>query len=229
MTDTAAMPDAATAPIADIMAARSSGAINSIVWSDNYAATVEARLRGDTVAHAAPAHVRIQDIPTAADTGVVTESNLDQPAATPGANALDVYAPAKGPADYDVPTGHDPSESTLAAASAIRQVLLAAEMPVVTANTVSAAIDAILDPLSGASPSQLQDFGNRETQALQELWGDKFAGRVQLVDAYLDQLGDKVPFVAHLLADPCMRYLLADRRVVSAVSQMIEARAGAIT
>jgi hypothetical protein len=244
------MPDAATAPIGEIMAARSSGAINSIAWGTTYAKVVENRLLADSgmPARAAAERINMQSIPTAADEGghmiaanpgqvyrdgVALEQGLraqvETENAAAGASKFDAitaaaYAPAKGPGDYDVPINHNPSDADLAARTAIRQALHAAELPVITANAVTQAFDASMRQYEHAEPAQLQAFGNREGQALQALWGPQFADRVKLVDAYLDQLGDKIPLIAGLLADPRTRYYFADRRVVNALSQMIEGR-----
>jgi hypothetical protein len=62
--------------------------------------------------------------------------------------------------------------------------------------------------LKDATITQLQIFAARESQALQQLWGSMYSRRVRAVDA--------------LLADPRARYFLADRRVVIALSQMLE-------
>jgi hypothetical protein len=244
------MPDAATAPIAEIMAARSSGAINSIAWQDNYAAKVDARLRADSgmPAAATPARISMQSIPTAADEGHVVASNPGQSyrdataleqslrAAVNSENATAgeakfagiataVYAPAKGPGDYNVPISHMAGPEELAADSTVRQALHAAQLPVVTANTITAALDHTAMSLAHADEPQLKAFGDREGQGLRQLWGDAFTAKVQAVDAYLDSTADRVPYVAALLANPRTRYFLADRRVVSALSQMIEGRA----
>jgi hypothetical protein len=226
MTDQATMPDAATAPIADIMAARSSGAINSIVWSDNYAKVVENRLRADSgmSAVAIPERINMQSIPTAAD----DVNPAEQAAAAPIDPLTAAYAPAKSPGDYVIPGSHYPSAGEVAGATAIRHALHAAELPVITANAVTSAFDATSRQFEHAEPAQLQAFGDREGQALRELWGPQFADRIKLVDTYLDQLGDKIPFIAHLLADPRARFYFADRQVVNALSQMIEVRASSI-
>jgi len=63
---------------------------------------------------------------------------------------------------------------------------------------------------------------------LRQLWGDQFAVKVQAVDAFLDSTADRVPYIAAVLANPRTRYFLADRRVVSALSQMIAGRASQI-
>jgi hypothetical protein len=254
MTDTAPMPDAQTAPIGEIMAARSSGAINSIAWGTTYAKVIENRLLADSgmPARAASERINMQSIPTAADEGHVIATNpgqvyrdgfafeqglraqVETENAAASASKFDAitaaaYAPAKGPGDYDVPINHNPTDADLAASTAIRQALHAAELPVITAKAVTQAFDATMRQFEHAEPAQLQAFGNREGQALQQLWGPQFADRVKLVDAYLDQLGDKVPLVARLLADPRARFYFADRRVVNALSQMIEGRASQIS
>lgn len=251
MTDAAPMPDAQTAPIAEIMAARSSGAINSVAWQDNYAAKVEARLRADSgqpAAAATPARISMQSIPTAADEGHVVAPNpgqsyrdawaMEQGLRTAvnsenaaageakfGAIAAAVYTPAKGPGDYDVPISHDPNDADLAANTAIRQALHAAELPTITANTITAAIEHSAMSLQYVDEARLKAFGDREGAGLRELWGEQFDAKVQAVDAFLDSTADRVPYVASLLANPRSRYLLADRRVVNALSQMIEGRA----
>ncbi len=267
MTDTAPMPDAQTAPIAEIMAARSSGAINNIAWHDNYAAKVDARLRADSgmPAAAAPERVSMQSIPTAADEGHVVASNPGQSyrdatafeqglraavnsenaaagEAKFGAIATAAYAPAKGPDEYTVPISHMAGPDELAADSTVRQALHAAQLPTITANTITSAIDHTAMSLQHADEPQLKAFGDREANALKQLWGPDFADRVegdkhhlspafveriQVIDAYLDSTADRVPYIAAVLANPRTRYFLADRRVVSALSQMIEARASA--
>jgi hypothetical protein len=251
MTDSAAMPDAATAPITEIMAARNTGAINSMVWSDTYAKVVENRLRADSgmPARAAPERINMQSIPTAADEGghmiaanpgqvyrdgVALEQSLraqvETENAAAGASKFDAitaaaYAPAKGPDDYTVPISHIADPQELAADSVVRQALHAAQLPTITANTITAAIDHAAMNLAHADGAQLRAFGDREGQGLRQLWGDQFAAKVQAVDAFLDSTADRVPFIAAVLANPRTRYFLADRRVVAALSQMIEGRA----
>lgn len=256
MTDTATtpatMPDAQTAPISEIMAARSSGAINNIAWHDNYAAKIDARLRAESGMPAAvPARVSMQSIPTAAD-------DIEQPKyATPGERVADataieqgmraalngdavasgeakfgaiataVYAPAKGPDDYTVPISHRAGPEELAADSTVRQALHAAQLPTVTANTIAAALDHTAMSLAHADEPQLQAFGDREGASLRQLWGEQFDAKIQAVDAFIDSAADRIPYFAAVLANPRTRFFLADRRVVNALSQMIEARASA--
>jgi hypothetical protein len=142
-----------------------------------------------------------------------------------GAIAAAVYAPAKGPDEYAVPIAHMAGPEDLAADSTVRQALHAAQLPTITANTITAALDHTAMSLAHADEPQLKAFGDREGAGLRQLWGESFTAKIQAVDAFLDNTADRVPYVAALLANPRTRYFLADRRVVSALSQMIEGRA----
>jgi hypothetical protein len=142
-----------------------------------------------------------------------------------GAITAAAYAPAKGPDDYTVPISHVAGPDELAADSTVRQALHAAQLPTITANTITAALDHTAMSLEHADESQLKAFGDREGAGLRQLWGESFAAKVQAVDAFLDSTADRVPYIAAVLANPRTRYFLADRRVVNALSQMIEGRA----
>lgn len=196
----------------------------------------------------APSRVSITQIPTAADSGVVVASNPGQAyrdaaaieqgmrAALDGDNAARgeakfgaiataAYAPAKDPGDYTVPISHMAGPEDLAADSTVREALHAAQLPTITANTITAALDHTAMSLEHADGAQLQAFGDREAAGLRQLWGDTFTAKVQAVDAFLDSAADRIPYIAAVLANPRTRYFLADRRVVNALSQMIEGRA----
>ena len=174
MTETSPTPDSVASPTtwSDMNADQLSSALrdNKISgFQRGDALTRYANLLMGETAGAAPERINMQSIPTAADDPRPDTAT----AAVSGAG--DPYAPARTPADYQIPISRDPSAEESSGDIAMRQALHAAELPAVTANAIAQVFDFNARQFADAEPAQLDAFGKNEGRALQQLWGDGFA------------------------------------------------------
>jgi hypothetical protein len=118
----------------------------------------------------------------------------------------------------------DAKADELATDTVIRTAFHAAGLPAVTANAIAAAMEQTIMKLGEADEPQLQTFAANEGLSLRGLWGENFEAKIAAVDTFLEQTAAKVPFVAAWLSNPKTQLMLADRRLVVALSQMLEGR-----